>query len=178
MIPEELAGKLCLLESNQQLQKKPVQKAPGRNSREGGLGRYSNKHTRKGGAELAEVDLYFLGYGSRAVIRPYGLACDLTSLHALWGSSPCCGWLPLLVILALGVLITGWFNIIIQSSDRNHLKGNQLNLWGLLEITFIHRALCSHGKNIQSMFPQKAPGPWEPSTSQRTDIYTTQLWHS
>lgn len=115
-IPEELAGNCACWNRTSDCRKKPVEKVPGRKSGEGGRGRYSDKHTRKGrGWARLRVDLYFLGLWQQGRDRPYGLALTLTSLHALGAAALAVAGFHFLLFLALGVLITGWFNIIIQS---------------------------------------------------------------
>lgn len=76
----------------------------------------TDKHTMKGrGRAGLRVDLYFLGLWQQGRDRPYGLALTLTSLHALGAAALAVAGFHFLLFLALGVLITGWFNIIIQS---------------------------------------------------------------
>lgn len=93
------------------------------------------------------VDLCFLGLLQQGLDRPYGLALTLTSLHALRAAALTVAGFPFLLLLALGVLITEWFNIIIQSIRwKPSGRANNFNLEGYLKIIFIHCVLCSHGK--------------------------------
>ena len=59
--------------------------------------------------------MYFLGLLKQGLDRPYGLALTLASLHALGAAALAVAGFHFLFFLALGVLITGRFDIIIQS---------------------------------------------------------------
>ena len=114
--PEEFARSCGCWNRSSDCRKMPVEKVPGRKSGEGELGRHSDKYTMKGrGRAGLRVDLYFLGLWQQGRERPYGLALTLTSLHALGAAALAVAGFHFLLFLALGVLITGWFNIIIQS---------------------------------------------------------------
>ena len=84
--------------------------------RERGLRGYCDERDRKQRWwAVLWVDLYFLGLLQQGLDRPYGLALTLASLHALRAAALAVAGFHFLLFLALGVLITGRFNIIIQN---------------------------------------------------------------
>lgn len=93
------------------------------------------------------IDLCFLGLLQHGLDRPYGLALTLPSLHALRAAALAMAGFHFLLFLALGILNTGWFNIIIQRIRWEPSgRSTNVNLEGYFRITFTHRALRSHGR--------------------------------